>query len=86
MQIRNINAPNTNNPTKNNINSPISYISKVTFIPLWSLAFDDDGHFKLMYASKKYMSLMEKECVENYLNLKKEKKLYNQNSIIFNSL
>ena len=29
---------------------------------------------------------MEKECVENYLNLKKEKKLYNQNSIIFNSL
>ena len=38
--------------------------------------------FKLMYASKKYLNMMEKQFVDNYLNLKKEK-LYKQDSIIY---
>ena len=34
----------------------------------------DKGKFQLMYASKKYLNIMEKEFVENYLVSKREQK------------
>ena len=46
----------------------------------------DKGKFDLMYASKKYLNMMEKQFVDNYLNLKKKKKLYKQDSIIYKVL
>ena len=39
-----------------------------------------------MYASKKYLNMMEKQFVDNYINLKKKKKLYKQDSIIYKVL
>ena len=46
----------------------------------------DDGKFTLMYASKKYLNMMEKEYAMNYMNLRKEQKLYKQDSIIFKTI
>ena len=46
----------------------------------------DDISFKLMYASKKYLNIMEKQFVDNYLKSKKTNKLYKQDSIIYKIL
>ena len=39
-----------------------------------------------MYASKKYLNMMEKEYVDRYLTLKRANKLYKQDSIIFKAI
>ena len=46
----------------------------------------DDTKFKIIYASKKYLNIMEKEHASNYLELKRNNKLYKQDSIIFKTI
>lgn len=63
----------------------INYTKNIKNVSIESVGLDIIK-FKLMYASKKYLNLMEKEYAQNYLNLKKNKKLYKQDSIIFKML
>jgi len=63
----------------------IKYSKTIKNINIESVGLDDIS-FKLMYASKKYLNMMEKQFVDNYLNLKKKKKLYKQDSIIYKVL
>jgi len=63
----------------------INYSKKIKNISIESVGLDK-GLFKLMYASKKYLNMMEKQFVDNYINLKKKKKLYKQDSIIYKVL
>ena len=46
----------------------------------------DKGKFDLMYASKKYLNMMEKEFAEKYLIAKRGNNLYKQDSIIFKTI
>ena len=39
-----------------------------------------------MYASKKYLNMMEKEYAMDYMDLRREQKLYKQDSIIFKTI
>ena len=63
----------------------IKYSKSIKNISIESVGLDDIP-FKLMYASKKYLNIMEKQFVDNYINLKKKKKLYKQDSIIYKVL
>lgn len=63
----------------------IKFVKIIKNINIESVGLDT-GQFKLMYASKKYLNIMEKQFMENYINLKREKKLYKQNSIIYKVL
>lgn len=46
----------------------------------------DKGKFELMYASKKYLNMMEKEFAQKYLVKKRANELYKQDSIIFKTI
>ena len=46
----------------------------------------DKGKFELIYASKKYLNIMEKEFAEKYLIAKRSNNLYKQDSIIFKTI
>lgn len=46
----------------------------------------DDGIYTLMYASKKYLSIMNENFVKKYLKDKKEGKLFKQDSIIYKAI
>ena len=63
----------------------INYSKKIKNISIESVGLDK-GLFKLMYASKKYLNMMEREYVEKYINLRKQNKLYKQDSIIFKAI
>jgi len=63
----------------------IRYVKKIKNISIESVGLDK-GKFELMYASKKYLNIMEKEFVENYLVSKRSNKLYKQDSIIFKAI
>ena len=63
----------------------IRYFKKIKHISIESVGLDE-CKFKLIYASKKYLNMMEKEFAEKYLNLKRENKLYKQDSIIFKTI
>ena len=63
----------------------IRYAKKIKSISIESLGLDK-GKFELMYASKKYLNMMEKEYVDRYLTLKRANKLYKQDSIIFKAI
>ena len=63
----------------------IRYAKKIKNISIESLGLDK-GKFELMYASKKYLNMMEKEYVDRYFTLKRANKLYKQNSIIFKAI
>ena len=63
----------------------IRYSKKFKNISIESVGLDD-GKFTLMYASKKYLNMMEKEYAMNYINLRREQKLYKQDSIIFKTI
>ena len=63
----------------------IRYAKKIKNISIESLGLDK-GKFELMYASKKYLNMMEKEYVDRYLTLKRANKLYKQDSIIFKAI
>ena len=63
----------------------IRYAKKIKNINIESVGLDK-GKFQLMYASKKYLNMMEKEYVDKYLTLKRANKLYKQDSIIFKAI
>ena len=63
----------------------IKYSKTIKNISIESVGLDDIS-FKLIYASKNYLNMVEKQFVDNYINLKKEKKLYKQDSIIYKVL
>ena len=63
----------------------INYSKKIKNISIESVGLDK-GLFKLIYASKKYLNMMEKEHVEKYINLRRQHKLYKQDSIIFKTI
>lgn len=63
----------------------IKFIKTMKNISIESVGLDDIS-FKLMYASKKYLNIMEKQFVDNYLKSKKTNKLYKQDSIIYKIL
>ena len=63
----------------------IRYAKKIKNISIESLGLDK-GKFQLMYASKKYLNMMEKEFAEKYINLRRQHKLYKQDSIIFKTI
>ena len=63
----------------------IRYVKKFKNISIESVGLDN-CKFELMYASKKYLNIMEREFVENYLVLKRANKLYKQDSIIFKAI
>jgi hypothetical protein len=46
----------------------------------------DATKFKIIYVSKKYLNIMEKEHADNYLELKRKNQLYKQDSIIFKTI
>ena len=46
----------------------------------------DDGVYTLMYASKKYLSIMNGNFVKKYIKDKKEGKLFKQDSIIYKAI
>jgi len=63
----------------------INYSKKIKNISIESVGLDK-GLFKLIYASKKYLNMMEKEHAEKYINLRRQNKLYKQDSIIFKTI
>ena len=63
----------------------INYSKKIKNISIESVGLDK-GLFKLIYASKKYLNMMEKEFAEKYINLRRQHKLYKQDSIIFKTI
>ena len=63
----------------------INYSKKLKNISIESVGLDK-GLFKLIYASKKYLNMMEKEFAEKYINLRRQHKLYKQDSIIFKTI
>jgi len=63
----------------------ITFIKKKSHINIESLGYDDHI-YKLMYASKKYLKLMEIFQAKKYLEARKKGKLYKQNSIILKAI
>jgi hypothetical protein len=63
----------------------INYSKKLKNISIESVGLDK-GLFKLIYASKKYLNMMEKEYAEKYIHLRRQNKLYKQDSIIFKTI
>ena len=63
----------------------IRYAKKIKHISIESLGLDN-GKFELIFASKKYLNMMEKELSEKYIIKKRENNLYKQDSIIFKAI
>jgi hypothetical protein len=64
----------------------IKYIKREKGLFLETVAYDDTVKYYLMYASSKYLNIIEKECKDNYLKNKKDRNLYNQTSYIMRVL
>ena len=58
----------------------IIFSKKIKCVSIESLGYDN-VIFKLMYASKKYLNMMEKEKVYEYISNFKNKSLYRQDSL-----
>ena len=58
----------------------IKFTKKIKCVSIESLGYDNII-FKLMYASKKYLNMMEKEKVVEYIHNFKHKLLYRQDSL-----
>ena len=63
----------------------IRYAKKFKNISIESIGFDK-GKFELIYASKKYLNMMEKDFAQKYIIKRREGKLYKQDSIIFKAI
>mgnify|MGYP006091269225 FL=1 len=63
----------------------IRFIKKIKNVNIEMVGLDAIK-FKIIYASKKYLNIMEKEHANNYLELKRKNELYKQDSIIFKTL
>tara|TARA_Y100000590_G_scaffold430668_2_gene544524 strand:- start:41 stop:457 length:417 start_codon:yes stop_codon:yes gene_type:complete len=59
----------------------IKYVKTLSNVYIESVGYDNFT-FKLMYASKKYLNIMEKGLAKTYLEEKKKGELYEQDSII----
>ncbi len=64
----------------------IKYIKREKGLFLETVAYDDTVKYYLMYASSKYLNIIEKECKDTYLKNKKDRNLYNQTSYIMRVL
>lgn len=58
----------------------IKFSKKIKCVSIESLGYDNII-FKLMYASKKYLNMMEKDKAHEYINNFKNKSLYRQDSL-----
>ena len=63
----------------------IRYVKKIKNISIESVGFDK-GKFELIFASKKYLNMMEKDFAQKYIIKRREGKLYKQDSIIFKAI
>ena len=63
----------------------IRYTKNIKYVSIECVGLDK-GKFELIYASKKYLNMMEKEFAQKYLVKKRENKLYKQDSIIFKTI
>ena len=63
----------------------IRYAKKIKNISIESVGIDK-GKFELIFASKKYLNMMEKEFAQKYIINRREGKLYKQDSIIFKAI
>mgnify|MGYP001226334673 FL=1 len=63
----------------------IRYVKNIKHVSIECVGLDK-GKFELIYASKKYLNMMEKEFAEKYLITKRANKLYKQDSIIFKTI
>lgn len=63
----------------------IRFIKKIKNVNIEMIGLDATK-FKIIYASKKYLNIMEKEHANNYLELKRKNQLYKQDSIIFKTI
>ncbi len=63
----------------------IRFIKKIKNVNIEMVGLDATK-FKIIYASKKYLNIMEKEHAKNYLELKRKNQLYKQDSIIFKTI
>lgn len=68
-----------------NIAMFIRYMKKNKNIKIESISYDN-CIFKLMYASKKYLNIMEKCKAKEYLEQKRNNKLFKQDSIIMKEM
>ena len=63
----------------------IKYAKSFSKVNIESVGYDNFV-FKLMYASKKYLNMMEKYQANKYLETRKRGQLFKQNSIILKSI
>jgi len=63
----------------------IRYTKNIKYVSIECVGLDK-GKFELIYASKKYLNMMEKEFAQKYLVRKRAHELYKQDSIIFKTI
>ena len=63
----------------------IRNIKKLKIVNIESVGYDN-CIFKLMYASKKYLNIMDKFKAKEYLQKKRENTLFKQDSVIFKAI
>ena len=68
-----------------NVAKFIENIKKIRYVTIESVGYDN-CIFKLMYASKKYLNIMDKYKAKEYLQQKRSQTLYKHDSIILKTL
>ena len=63
----------------------IKFVKKISYVNIESFGYDNTI-FKLMYASKKYLNMMDKNSVKEYLEARRNKTLFEQDSIILKAI
>lgn len=63
----------------------VENIKKVRYVNIESIAYDN-CIFKLMYASKKYLNIMDKYKAKEYIENRKNDSLFNKDSIIMKKM
>ena len=70
---------------KKSIVSFIKYVKTLSNVYIESVGYDDFT-YKMIYASKKYLNIMEKGPSKKYLEKRKRGELYEQDSIILKAI
>ena len=70
---------------KKSIVSFIKYVKTLSNVYIESVGYDDFT-YKMIYASKKYLNIMEKGQTQKYLEERKNGELYEQDSIILKAI
>ena len=68
-----------------NVAKFIENIKKIRYVNIESIGYDN-CIFKLMYASKKYLNIMDKYKAKEYLEQRRNNSLYKQDSIILKKM